>query len=194
MMASPAHYRGRLIQLRGEIKRVSPFPASENTHGIDDLYDVWFLTNQSGDKPLHARCTQMPPGLVAAVRRGEPVQARITGYFFRIEAYSAVGGVRTAPLILSRSLNWIRPPDETRSQRGLVPYVIGFVTIVSLASGLTLWMYKRSDKAFAHSELKRLSEPEAPVIGALQDLDITDPRDLFRDWAPPPDDASRGEQ
>jgi len=190
MMASPAHYRGRLIQMQGEVKRISAFTASDNSHNIVDLYDVWFLTSQSGDKPLHARCTHMPVDIVDAVRQGQTVRMRITGYFFRIEAYSAVGGVRTAPLILAHSLRWIRPPAETRSQRGLVPYVIGFVTLVSLASGLTIWMYKRSDDAFEHSHLKRLSEPQAPVVGALQEFEITTPNELFRDWSSEIDDPA----
>jgi len=190
MMASPAHYRGRLIQLQGEVKRISPFAASDNSHEISDLYDVWFLTSQSGDKPLHARCTDMPVDIMDAVRQGQTVRMRITGYFFRIEAYSAVGGIRTAPLILAHRLHWMRPPAETRSERGLVPYVIAFVTIVSLASGLTIWMYKRSDDAFEQSSLKRLAEPEAPVVGALQGYEITSPNELFRDWSPEVDDPA----
>ena len=189
LMASPGHYRGQLVHLQCQIKRVTAFTASQNTHGIEDLYDVWFLTNQSGDKPLHARCTQMPDKLVAAVRRGESVQVELTGYFFRIEAYSAVGGIRTTPLILCHSPVWMQSPTETRSEKGLVPYVIAFVIIVSLASGLTLWMYQRSDRAFADSHLKRLAAPQAPAIDTLQELDTNDPSDMFRNWSQSDTDA-----
>lgn len=191
LMTEPEYYRGRLVRLQGVVKRLVGFSAAENPYGVQTLYDVWLFTRDSGNNPIHIRCTEVPRGIPQGLSISKDVEVTVTGYFFRIEGYESQGGLHTAPLVLANGLQWHEPVELTRSQKAIVPYVGTFVALVTLALVVVLWKFRRSDRAYERSHLRELAEPDASGIAELRDLPTTDVQDFLRSLHEEQDAAQR---
>lgn len=116
-------YRGKLVRFSGRIKQVKPIRASQNVYGIENLYLIWIKPDDGPKTPVVVYALEMPkgfPGLdtpdlndgYSKYRDGEDVI--VTGYLFKRWAYRAIEGTHTAPLVLTKSVEWIPSPVVTR--------------------------------------------------------------------------------
>ncbi|MEX0715040.1 MAG: hypothetical protein WD066_00555 [Planctomycetaceae bacterium] len=175
----PERHRGELIAVEGRMKKLLPFKAGENDHGLTRFYEAWVFTEDSHLDPIRVVCTEVSEG----IPEGEfetLVPVRLVGRFFKIERYAARHEKpHLAPLLLARRLEWIPPTPLETGHSSLSKYVLGFVLFVAAALGFALWRVSRGDKRFYHGRLKRIIEAPREHIEALEGIETTDPRTLL---------------
>ncbi len=107
----PESYRGEWVRVRGIARGAFPVAIPKNTHGIETLQQLWLQPEGRPDDLLAVNVLQLPPGFPT----GKALQAEVTidGVFFKRWAYQSQDNViRTAPLLLARTVVWT-PPAPT---------------------------------------------------------------------------------
>lgn len=179
-------YRGKLITVRGDLRRLLPFPiAEENGQGIERLYEGWLLTPDSGTNPCRFLCTKLPPD----APQGEsidPIPVSVTGYFFKRYGYASTAGMHVAPTLLAKTFQILPQPTAAGPvENDLQWYMIGFVGVICMGLVAICWRFFVSDRRFERSRLKQLAaarlDAQPDALTALEDAEVTDPADLFRD-------------
>jgi len=139
LTADPAHYRGRLLTVTGEVRRLVPLAADEEAPNAGPLYEAWLFTADSGNNPLRIVCTSIPQELPTGQSVRERV--RVTGYFFKIQGYQTQSGLHTAPLILAHQLRRLPAPSPIAVKPGTSLNVLltAGLVVVALGLGLMRW-------------------------------------------------------
>ncbi len=194
LMLESDRYRGKLITVDGEIRRLVKFAASKNVYGIQHLYEAWLFTGNSGQNPYRIVFTSIPEGIPQGSELKRPPRVRVTGYFFKRYGYQAQHGLHVAPLLLAKQPRWFPPRRVETQDLGLAPYVLGFVVVVGAVLGLTLWRFSISDKKFHQSHLQRITRASNEAIAALDGVETSDVNDLFRQMSAPPEIADAADQ
>lgn len=180
LMAEPWVYRGKPIELKGRLRRLVPIKAGMNSHGLEQLYDAWVFTDDSGSNPFHVICSAPPKGVEPAeVYRNDPPEVSLVGYFFKTQGYQSQGdgseavSLHTAPLILAANLT-TKPAvvAETRDLAAeMVPWLWWFALGVAALLGMVLWNFAMSDWSFrqtrAHGILHPQITPDFEGVDAL---------------------------
>ncbi|MDZ4779669.1 MAG: hypothetical protein SGJ19_05405 [Planctomycetia bacterium] len=107
----PESYRGEWVRVRGIARGAFPVLYPMNTYDVSSLYQLWLQPEGRPDDLLAVNLLQLPPGFP----QGKKVQAEVTidGVFFKRWAYQAQDRkIRTAPLLLARTVVWT-PPAPT---------------------------------------------------------------------------------
>jgi hypothetical protein len=156
-------YRGQLVTVRGTIRRTSLPPVAENDYGIDRYYRTVFQPDDNRSELMFVYCLYLPEGFP----QGEEVSANVevTGFYFKRWAYAAQDTVRTAPVLVARTVRWYRPAPAAEQRR------VGFGTVltsVAVALGASLvvvvYVYRRTRRTPPH----RPAAP--PQFEALRDV------------------------
>jgi hypothetical protein len=140
----PAEYRGRVVSVSGVVRRVNRLAMLPNNYGLPEhFYQVWLFPDDNPSAPLVACCLRLPPGFPTGLKVEE--QAEVTGVFFKRWPYEAADGLRTAPTLLAKTLQWRRPaplPEQQPVNAGAIPWVV--LAAVGLTLLTTLWIYWRT--------------------------------------------------
>jgi len=139
LTADPAHYRGRLLTVTGEVHRLVPLAADEDAPDAGPLYEAWLFTADSGNNPLRVVCSMLPQEIPTGPSVRERV--RVTGYFFKIQGYETQSGLHTAPLILAHQLRRLPAPSPIAVKPGTSLNVLltAGLVVVALGLGLMRW-------------------------------------------------------
>lgn len=120
LFKQPEEYRGKLVRIRGEVKRGYHLRAPRNVDGIEGYYRFVLFPAGGPTDPVLVYTLELPPGFPHLKDRdvdGEvtdlkDVPVEFTGYFFKRAAYQAEDDTRVAPVILARMPTW-KPEAET---------------------------------------------------------------------------------
>ena len=181
VMNNPEQFRGTPIEIRGKLRRITPFVARRNSFGVQGLYDAWLFTRDSGDRPWHVVTSSVAVGIPIAEKLDESVPVRVCGYFFKREGYAAHGGLRTAPLIAGQRVELVRTMPLNRSDSEIVPWLYAFAIVVGGSLLLTMWRFFVSDRRFRFSRASRLMASPAEVD--FDGLEAADIHDLLEELA-----------
>ena len=90
----PNELRGAPVQVDLHICRITTYAAPENRLGIEQLYEVWGWSEDSRGSLYVAVTPELPAGM----QIGEVVseQAKLCGYFYKVQSYLTAGAGRTA--------------------------------------------------------------------------------------------------
>lgn len=146
LIHDPAAYRGQLLTVRGNARRIVPIHVSENEFGVKQAYEVWLTTKDSGSDPWRVVTTHLDPRLPV----GEQVFATVsvTGYFFKQYSYASQGGIHIAPLLLAANVDSYVVPNTGRSGTGLEPYILGIIGITIFIALISVYVYTKGDRRF----------------------------------------------
>ncbi len=153
MFTDPDGYRGRLVTVKGSVKRLYPIKVLQNESGIESVYEAWILTPDSGKNPLLLHCTSIPADIPTG--DGLDLPCRFTGYFFKKYAYAAGHGAHSTTLLLGRQLDWT-PPPASAAGRGFAPYFFGIVCLLGVVVVVAVWRYSAGDRRFRRQHLDRI--------------------------------------
>ena len=184
IMLQSEDYRGQVIGIRGQLRRLTEHPVIENDRGIDRLYEGWVFTNDSGDNPWRFLCTQLPPEAEVG-ENISPVKARVAGYFFKRTGYLSQGGQHVAPTLLAKSFQIV--PVRTKAvaeiPSGLEYGLLIGVGVLTAALMLIWGLWIRSDRAFVQGRLGELAasrlDADRDDLEALKQWETVDPSRLF---------------
>ena len=184
IMLQSDDYRGKLIRVTGQLRRVTEYPVMENESGIDHLYEGWLFTNDSANNPWRIVTTSLPEGLPLG-EEVEPVKVSATGYFFKRTGYASQSGQHVAPTLLAKSYETVpvttNIASEVRSE--MHNWLLGFIGFVVAALALMIWLTMTDDRKFAGSRLGELAKARLDAdpedLSALANVDTVDPNRLF---------------
>ncbi len=109
LFRQPDAYRGRIVSIAGVVRRVSPIDLPKTSTAFRRYYQAWLWPTDNPSSPVVVYCLELPQDFPTGMEIAE--QAEVTGFFFKRWAYQAGDGLRTAPEILARSLQWQRRPS-----------------------------------------------------------------------------------
>jgi hypothetical protein len=136
----PDEYRGKLVTIRGTVRGVFPLQAARNDFGIERYYQTWIFPYDNASFPLVVYVLDLPQGFPVAERTQEEVE--LTGFFFKRWAYRAQDAIRSAPLLLAKTVRWESPPPAATQPVDLV-FVGGIVACALLIAAIVVWMALR---------------------------------------------------
>ncbi|MBI5758843.1 MAG: hypothetical protein HZA46_10035 [Planctomycetales bacterium] len=175
----PESYRGEVIAVAGQLRRLMPVTAEDNSHGFETLYEGWLFTDDSGANPYRIVFSRLPEGLMT----GERIRAfvRFSGYFFKRTGYqNKAGDLHAAPLLLGKSPHWEPPVAmEFGSTWTTLLLVVGLVAVLCIVLVVQMRRVTTSDQRF-HRQRRQLERITSDSAAALQELDVIDPRDELR--------------
>ncbi len=143
LFRQPEHYRGRLVSISGAVSRVARINLGENQYGIDHYFEVMLVPNVKPPAPVIVYCLRLPDGFPIGEDLSE--EAKVTGFFLKRCAYHAEDGLRTAPTVLAKSLQWRKrpgmPEEPPVEARKLIPAIVG----AALLAIIVAWyVYRRT--------------------------------------------------
>jgi hypothetical protein len=174
LMTESDTFRGELVSISGDLRRLNRFPASENPYGVVDLYEGWVFTADSGTNPYRVVCTVIPKDMPTGEAINLPV--RVSGYFFKREGYETPGGLHVAPLLLAKTIAWNLPPSLPPTDPGIAPYLIGSLIFLCALLGGVLFFIAVAD---TRSQRRRVASKPAMSDELLEDLRRRDVKTVY---------------
>jgi len=97
LMQFPDRYRGRLVTLDLNVRRVLAYDLEDTPLGKLRLYELWGFTEESKAWLYVAVTAHLPEGMAVGPDVYERV--RLTGYFFKLQGYFEAGAKPRAPAL-----------------------------------------------------------------------------------------------
>lgn len=183
IMTESPKYRGKLITVKGQLKRLISLPVDKNSYGIKNLYEGWFFSKDSGTHPWRVLCTNLPKGIPQGTDLKEMQAVQITGYYFKKYGYpSAAGKLQTAPLLIARQIRWFPPvtSNNAPSSSGAIKYIVGLFLVISTALAFMIWRFSLSDQNFARSRTAKLIQNPDISMDSLKEIETVDISDVLK--------------
>jgi len=175
LMTAPEQFRGSLVTVEGEVKRLIQISAGENRYGIDELYEAWLFSADSGENPYRLLCTALPTEIPQGAEIQTRVRVRATGYFFKRQGYAARHGLHSAPVLLADTLHWLQPLGSREKAVVSNPLFILLFVVMGAAVCVAVWRVARHDRMFRRKHLKPIA---AATIPSREEFDAIEMSDL----------------
>lgn len=149
-------FRGKLISMRGEVRKAYRVQAPTNQLDIQQYYVLVIRPSGGGITPLIVYCLQPPTDFPALPdkdidRRTADMNdvVQITGYFFKSWAHIGTSGqMHSSPLVLANSFQWLpdaqMPSTTSAESASQLPVWALFVIPLILSVGFTAGIYLMS--------------------------------------------------
>ncbi len=182
IMTESPQYRGQLMTVKGQLKRLTSLPVDKNSFGIKTLYEGWFFSKDSGTHPWRVLCTDLPQGIPQGANLEQMQAVQITGYYFKKYGYqSTAGKLQTAPLLIARQIRWFPPVEsQTSSSSGAIKYIVSLFLVISIALAFMIWRFSLSDQNFARSRTAKLIQQPDISMDGLKDIQTVDIEDVLK--------------
>ncbi len=171
LFRQPEAYRGKLVDLRGTVRRAHQLPLAKNHTGLTHNYELWLFTEDSQTNPIIVYALDLPEEFPTGMKIHEPVE--LTGFFFKRVAYGAKGGGMTAPTVLTKTVDWKAPSPAERTataseSRQRLQWLMGVAVFGIILLTVVMWQLNRSTR---RPILQRASM-SADTVEVLQDADV----------------------
>ena len=127
LFRQPREYRAELVTLSGTLRRSERLPAPRNDVGIESYYRTWLFPADNPENPIVVYTLTVPDGFPQGMTMEEPVQ--LEGFFFKRWPYAAQDTIRSAPVVLAKSLRWV----TVRPQKSVPPMSPAWLVAVAAA-------------------------------------------------------------
>jgi hypothetical protein len=171
LMQFPERFRGRLVTVDLNVRRVLAYDLEDTPLGKLRLYELWGFTEESKAWLYVAVTAHLPEGMPVGPDVYERV--RLTGYFFKLQGYLEAGAKPRAPplrapLLVGR-LTWFAPPKiaQPAPQYDLwTGVLVGCACLVlAVLVGQQVWSRRRA----ARREAARRAEASLAVRTWLEE-------------------------
>ena len=162
-------YRGKLVTIRGRVRRAMPSGVPKNDLGLKRYYQVWVQPDDAPDYPIVVYCLELPEDFPTGMEIEQ--RAEITGFYFKRWPYNAPGALRTAPTLAAKTARWMKAsPDKNSPAQGtsLGPGSVVLVVVLAAVAAaiIAFYVYRRTGGATTAS-------PEgAADLGGLREIDL----------------------
>ncbi len=181
LMTEPDRFRGEPLTIQGDLWRLYEFDAGPNDLGLTTLYEAWIFTGDSQPHPYRVVCTRLPHTLTPGEDIRRPV--RVTGYFFKREAYPSRGGFHVAPTLIATTLAPFRLADSVPPTDAILPYMVGVVTAMGLALLVTLLAFTLGDRRIKRLARQRTLLVSSPSFAAVEHRSLVSVEEALRQFA-----------
>lgn len=149
LVHSPAKYRGQLLRLDLNVRRVLPYDVDESPLGIKKIYEIWGFSEESQAWLYDVVAAELPQGMATGPDVYERV--RFVGYFFKLQGYREAGAkprdkLLQAPLLVGRLVRYPKLRDsQSGSSEWLMVGIIAAVVIVAMGlAGVQILAWRRA--------------------------------------------------
>ncbi len=112
-----ASYRGRVVTLDGTVRKAKRLDAPANAYDVRQYYQLWLQPDRAAPELIVVYALELPAGFPEGDALDEA--ASTTGIFFKRWAYPSQDGIRTAPLVVARTVDWQpAPPEAVKAPAG----------------------------------------------------------------------------
>jgi hypothetical protein len=137
LQSQPAEYRGKLVAVRGVVRRANRVDAVKNDKGIDGYYQLWMEPNDDAGRPIVIYCLKLPKNFPTGMELSEPVEA--AGFYFKRWLYMGQEDLETAPVVLAKTIEWekraeVRPETSPPLGFDAVLFVIAAGGLLGLSA------------------------------------------------------------
>jgi len=182
LFGQPKSFRGRLIRLRGTLRRLERLAAQTNPYGFTEYWQGWLEPEDGPPSPIVVYFLQVPSGMPEGPSIREPVE--VVGYFFKRWAYAATDTVRLAPLVLALEPSWRQRPAGRRENDA-----IGTAALLTMAALVLLTL--AGIRAAGGGPTRRRPPPDPhDLAAALADAEASSTKESLRRLA----DAGRNRE
>ena len=169
LFRQPDEYRGELVTIRGTIVRARRLAAPDNDRDIDGYYQTWIRPADNRHYPMVAYLLELPDGFPTGMEISAEVE--ITGFFFKRWAYQAQDTLRSAPVVLARSVVWKEPPSPVLEEGIGLASIVWAIVGSALFAVLVAWLayHRTTGRGPSRRELPPTLKI-APVLALLLPL------------------------
>lgn len=131
LFRQPKEFRGHLVSLDGEVRRVEKMPFGKNPFGIEDLYRLILKVPAGANRPrvLFVFALELPEDFPIEFAMREEV--RVTGFSYKKLPYArADGQTEIAPVMLVNGFEWFPEPEPSISVRAVMVATIAIALVV----------------------------------------------------------------
>ena len=151
----PDVYRGKVVTLGGTIRQALYRTAPENDSGIEGYYKMVLEPDDGSENPILVYALELPRGFPTGIRVDAKV--RFSGVFFKRWIYLAGDGIRSAPVVLAKTVSWTPPAPKSVPEDEPPSPIAVIIGGLALAGLVILFVYRRTRRT--HSvEAADLSE------------------------------------
>jgi len=155
LIDQPETYRGRLVSIKGTVRQVTRQTPAPNDLGIDSYDRVVIQPADGVPWPIFVYCLEMDAD--RPERSALMGSVQVTGLFFKNLSYSWQDGLGTAPVLVSRSLNYSESTTGAPNNSIRAPIVTDDWTDV-----------ERQDESKQHPPTKESAEQAASFRDVLK--------------------------
>ena len=101
---NPDHWQGRLVTLRGHVRRVITYNGDSTLFNGQPLHELWLFTEDSQNNPAVIVTPSLPEEFPVGSELIDSVT--VTGCFFKMYVYRSQQENRLAPLLLAGHVSW----------------------------------------------------------------------------------------
>ena len=112
----PGAYRGKLVTVRGTLRRIKVVPARNNDSGIQQFFVGWMRPAGGPNSPMKVYFLELPPGFPFSPAAETDIRedVLVTGFAYkRLPYVDSQNITRTTPLLLAKMPQWQPPPPPT---------------------------------------------------------------------------------
>lgn len=144
LFRQPNQYRGQLVTVSGIVRRANQIDLFPNEYGLKAYYQIWLWPTDNPSSPIVIYCLDLPKGFPTGMEFVE--EAEVTGFFFKRWAYMAKDGLRTAPTILAKTLDWQKRPVMKAAEPAetwAIPLVVCVAVVVAMLIAFFIYLRTR---------------------------------------------------
>ena len=137
----PKEYRAELLSLAGTLRRSEQIAAPRNDLGIESYYRTWLFPRDNPTNPIVVYTLTVPDGFPQGMTIAEQVE--LDGFFFKRWPYTAQDTIRSAPVVLAKSLRWVAAKPEESVPPMSPATIVGIAAAVAAALVAIVWSRTR---------------------------------------------------
>ncbi len=151
-------YRGELVTVRGRMVRAHRLRAPKNDYGFTHYYQTWLQPRDNLTNPMVIYVLHLPDGFPTGMEISEEVE--VTGFFFKRWAYLAKDTIRSAPVVLAKTVQWHKPaPSPVPSPYALYQMLWAVLSAMILVVLAVVYMYHRPGRTPARRRFGAVEQP-----------------------------------
>jgi len=104
LLQQPQFYRGKVVTIRGTLRREEVEHPAENALGIEAYHRLMIQPRGGGHWPFVVYCLELPSNFPRGDNLQTPIE--VTGFFFKNWSYAWQDGLGVAPVVLAREVDW----------------------------------------------------------------------------------------
>jgi hypothetical protein len=178
LMVNAEQYRGRIIALRGTLRRLSLYDRGDPADPHDDLYEAWLRTADAGDNPCRVLVSEAPPSLP----QGDELHVEVLthAYFIKRYGYVSQGGTHVAPMLIGKTLQVVPVPPSAAPAaaqflgRIALGVLLGLGALFAAVSGWLLWGDRRARSRRVEELAALRLAARTEDLEALKQADVVD--------------------
>ncbi|MCO6045556.1 hypothetical protein NG895_16715 [Aeoliella sp. ICT_H6.2] len=176
LVNQPQVYRGRVVSLRGNVRRIESIQPAENDLGIDQLYLVYIQPGRDVLRPFAIYCQELPAGWSTGEEFPGDGRIECNALFFKNKVYDHARGVDLMPVFVARSFAPVSVAAPLVTRNTSLPAWQLIALAAGIAAVVVAWIVWNGAEP-ARPQLGPDSQSVANELHALQALETPDSDD-----------------